>query len=92
MKANLASCGPSRRVLPSASAVHNRSRRGFFALGLSVTSALSAEAVSKETLEQRVIETARVIEKHRHYKNNVTRAGGKGRRVRHRQYSVRDQP
>ena len=42
---------------------------GLLALTLGATPALSAEAVSKETLEQRVVETARVIEKHRHYRN-----------------------
>jgi len=68
MKANATNADPSATFRPMP-ARRVSAAVGLLALSLGATPALSAEAVSKETLEQRVVETARVIEKHRHYKS-----------------------
>ena len=68
MKANPANADPSA-MFHSMLARRVSAAVALLALTVSATPALSAEAVSKETLEQRVVDTARVIEKHRHYRN-----------------------
>ena len=64
MKANAANADPA---VTFSSTLALRVSAAVGLLTLSAIPALSAEAVSKETLEQRVIETARMIEKHPHY-------------------------
>ena len=61
MKANAANADPA---VTFSSTLALRVSAALGLLTLSAIPALSADAVSKETLEQRVIETARVIEKH----------------------------
>ena len=68
MKANAANAEPAATFRPMLTR-RASAAVGLLALTLGATPALAAEAVSKETLEQRVVETARVIEKHRHYRN-----------------------
>jgi Putative metallopeptidase len=67
MKANPANADPVAAFC-SMLARCTAAAAGVLALGLGAVPAHSAEAVSKETLEQRVIETARAIEKHPHYR------------------------